>query len=143
MNIVEDNENSNSSNEKFFRTMRAAIIRRRDNDGANEDDYDESVRLIIENGDEDIMMFEGDAEGNEQWYNIMLVVLVDCHRWVLRQNSKSSSNIYQKTVCISNISRGFLNKKHKIPILIADFLITTPIRIFLNTHSVILHALFH
>ena len=46
--------------------MRAAIIRRRDNDGANEDDYDESVRLIIENGDEDIMMFEGDAEGNEQ-----------------------------------------------------------------------------
>ena len=66
MNIVEDNENSNSSNENFFRTMRAAIIRRRDNDGANEDDYDESVRLIIENGDEDIMMFEGDAEGNEQ-----------------------------------------------------------------------------
>ena len=66
MNIVEDKENSNSSNEKFFRTMRAAIIRRRDNDVANEDDYDESVRLIIENGDEDIMMFEGDAEGNEQ-----------------------------------------------------------------------------
>ena len=56
-NIVEDNENSNSSNENFVRTMRAAIIRRRDNDGANEDDYDESVRLIIENVDEDIMMF--------------------------------------------------------------------------------------
>jgi hypothetical protein len=41
----------------------------------------------------------------------MLVVLVDCCRWVLRQNGKSSTNVYKKPVCISNILRGFLRKK--------------------------------
>ena len=52
--------------------MRAAIRRRRDNDGENEDndeneqdDDDESVRLIIDDRDEDFMMFEGDAGGVE------------------------------------------------------------------------------
>ena len=50
--------------------MRAAIRRRRDIDGENvdddenEDDDDESVRLTID-GDEDFMMFEGDAGGTE------------------------------------------------------------------------------
>jgi hypothetical protein len=52
--------------------MQAAIRRRRDNDGENEDndeneqdDDDESVRLIIDDRDEDFMMFEGDAGGVE------------------------------------------------------------------------------